>query len=180
MNHWLDECRWLYNYFLEEHIDTFKSYGLVFNFKAQENAIPNAKKDRPTLANVCDQVLQDVVKRVDQSFKDFFRRVEEAKEGEPEFPRFRAKNEYNSLIFPRSEFRFINCKKLRLSKIGDIKIVLRKPFEGIIKTCTIKRSHIDKWYVSFTCKCEPDPLPKIDTKIIDMTYESPIDTTGVC
>ena len=178
MNRWLKECRWLYNCFLEKYIDTFETYGLVF--KAQENAISDAKKERPTLTNVCDSVLQDVVKRVNQSFQDFVRRSDEAKEEKPEFPRLRGKNEYNSLTFPRSKFRFINSKKLHIAKIGNIKINLHRPFEGNIKTCTIKRSYTDKWYVSFTCKCEPIPLPKIDTRIIDMTYESPIDVIGAC
>ena len=155
MNHWIKECRWLYNHFLEERINAYKDLGVRVNFNDQSIALPDLKKERPTLSNVCDSVLQDVVKRVDISFKNFFRRVKEAKEEKPELPRLRSKNEYNSLTFPGSKFRFINNKKLHIIKIGNIKINLHRPFKGIIKTCTIKRSHTDKWYISFTCKCKP-------------------------
>jgi putative transposase len=159
MNHWLDECRWLYNHFLEERITTYEDLGVSISFNGQAIALPDLKRERHTLDDVHSQVLVDVAKRVDRSFKNFYRRVREAKE-KPGFPRFQGKGRYNSFTFPQLGFKLINDKKLHLSKIGDIKIVLHMPIEGNIKTCTIKRSTTDKWYVSFVCECESIPLPK--------------------
>jgi putative transposase len=159
MNHWLDECRWLYNHFLEERINTYKDIGVSISFNGQVIALPDLKRERHTLTDVYSQVLQDVAKRVDISFKHFFRRVKEAKE-KPGFPRFQGKSRYNSFTFTQRGFKLTNDKKLHLSKIGDIKIVLHMPIEGNIKTCTIKRSTTDKWYVSFIYECDkPIPLP---------------------
>jgi putative transposase len=157
MNYWLDECRWLYNHFLEERINAYKDFEMSIGYNGQGIALPDIKRERPTITKVFGQVLQDVAKRVDRSFKNFYRRVKEAKE-KPGFPRFQGKGRYNSFTFPQHGFKLINDKKLRLSKIGDIKIVLHMPIEGNIKTCTIKRSATNKWYVSFTCKCESIPL----------------------
>jgi len=104
---------------------------------------------------VYGQVLQDVLKRVDRSFKNFFNGFG--------YPRFQARNRYNSFTYPQSGFS-IKDGKLNLSKIGAIKIILHRPIEGIIKTCTIKKD-IDQWYVSFSCEIE-EPIPvEVKTKI---------------
>jgi len=159
MNHWLDECRWLYNHFLDERIKTYKESGISLKFNNQALSLSNLKKERHTLADIYSQVLIDVAKRVDKAFKNFFRRIKKTKE-KPGFPQFQSKDSYNSFTFPQHGFKIIENKKLYLSKIGDIKIVLHRPIEGIIKTCTIKRSYTNKWYVSFVCKCESIPLQK--------------------
>ncbi|MFZ3385379.1 MAG: transposase, partial [Candidatus Methanoperedens sp.] len=62
---------------------------------------------------VFSQVLQDVIKRVDRSFKNFFRGFG--------YPRFQGRNRYNSFMYPQSGFS-IKDGKLNLSKIGAIKI----------------------------------------------------------
>jgi putative transposase len=159
MNYWLNECRWLYNHFLEERINIYKKFGKSINVNSQINALPSLKLKRYTLDDVYGQVLIEVAKRVDQSFQNFISRVK-AKEN-PGFPRFHGENRYSSFTFTQRGFKFTDDKKLRLSKIGYIKIVLHMPIEGNIKTCTIKRSTTDKWYVLFTCECnKPIPLPK--------------------
>jgi len=140
MNQWLEECRWRFNHFL-----------------AEATSLPALKEQRPSLANVHSQVLQNVAVRIDLAFKAFFRRV---KAGEkPGYPRFRGKGRYDSFTFPQSGF-ILDGNILRLSKIGNVKVVLHRPVEGQIKTCTIKRSSTGKWYVMFSCEWEPVPLPE--------------------
>jgi putative transposase len=53
--------------------------------------------------------------------------------------------------------------KLILSKIGTFKIVLHRPIEGKIKTCTIKKD-IDQWYVSFACEIDNSIPVEVKTK----------------
>jgi putative transposase len=52
----------------------------------------------------------------------------------------------------------LNDRTLRLSKIGDVKVVLHRPVKGDIKTVTIRRS-AGKWYACFACEVEAKPLP---------------------
>jgi len=52
----------------------------------------------------------------------------------------------------------LNDRMLRLSKVGDVKVVRHRPIRGDIKTATIQRS-VGKWYVCFSCEVEPEPLP---------------------
>jgi len=157
MNQWLEECRWLFNHFLAERKEAWGKEQRSINYHSQATSLPALKEQRPSLANVHSQVLQNVAVRIDLAFKAFFRRV---KAGEkPGYPRFRGKGRYDSFTFPQSGFT-LDGNILRLSKIGNVKVVLHRPVEGRIKTCTIKRSSTGKWYVMFSCEWEPTPLPE--------------------
>lgn len=50
-------------------------------------------------------------------------------------------------------------RRLVVSKVGQIKVVLHRPLEGTPKTATIRRTATGKWFVSFSCEWEPTPLP---------------------
>lgn len=98
------------------------------------------------------QVLQDVVSRVDKTYKRFFNGAG--------YPRFQGKNRYNSFTYtqyPKHGFE-IEDNKLKLSKIGLIKIKQHREIEGKIKTCTIKRD-ADHWYVSFSVEIDKEIIP---------------------
>jgi putative transposase len=84
--------------------------------------------------------------RVDLALQAFFRRVRNGEE--PGFPRFKGKGWYDSLTYFETGFK-LEGNNLWLSKIGDIKVWLHRPLEGIIKRLTIRRSSTKKWYVSF-------------------------------
>jgi putative transposase len=50
-------------------------------------------------------------------------------------------------------------KRLVVSKVGHIKVLLHRPLEGTPKTATIRRMATGKWFVSFAGEWEPTPLP---------------------
>src|SRR5262249_20095020 len=63
----------------------------------------------------------------------------------------------------------IDGDKLRLSKIGHIKINLHREIEGKIKTLTITRTATGKWYACFSVEAESKPLPESNSAVgIDM------------
>ncbi len=108
-----------------------------------------AKNKTEYQKQVYAQVLQDVISRVDKSFKRFF--------GGAGYPRFQGRNRYNSFTYPQyPQHGFkIESNKLKLSKIGLIKIKQHREIEGKIKTCTIKRD-VDHWYVSFSVEIDKE------------------------
>lgn len=169
MSQWLSECRWLYNYFLEERKNSYEKERKSLNYYSQAVSIVKLKQKRPNLNSVYSQVLQNVAVRVDLTFKAFFRRVK-AKE-KPGYPRFKGFDRYDSFTFPQTGFKVID-DRVKLSKIGSVRIKLHRPIEGIIKTCTIRRQ-ANKWYACFSCECEPNPLPISDKAVgIDVGLES--------
>jgi putative transposase len=82
---------------------------------------------------------------------------------EPGYPRFKGKGQYKSITYPQLGFS-IGESSVSLSKIGTLKAVLHRPTEGTVKTCTVKREG-DKWYVTFSCEVEADPLPPSDEPV---------------
>jgi putative transposase len=155
-------CRELYNAALEQRRVAWKRQRVSINYSQQAAELPGIKEDMPELKTVYSQVLQDVLRRIDKSFKNFFRRLEQ-RDGKAGYPRFKSKNRYHSFTYPQYGR---GCKLLpgrgkkgllRLSGIGDIKIRLHRPLpEGTIKTVAIKRE-VDQWYACFTVEMlEPE------------------------
>jgi putative transposase len=161
----VEECRWLWNTLLAERKQVWEERGETVHYYDQKAELPGLKAhDRPTLNKVHSQVLQDVVLRLKKAFDAFFRRLKAgAKAGEePGYPRFRGRGRYDSLTFPQVP---VGCaldageRRLVVSKVGRIKVLLHRPLEGAPKTATIRRTATGKWFVSFACEWEPTPLP---------------------
>jgi len=150
---WLVVLCELYNAALQERRDAYRISHQSIGLKEQSAQLPEIKKERPDLARIYSQVVQESLKRVDLAFKNFFRRVSEKAE-KAGFPRFRSRSRYDSFTYPQSGFS-LKGNKLHLSKIGKVKVHLSRPIEGRIKTCTIKRE-ADGWYAVFAVEKERD------------------------
>ncbi len=164
LNRQLEDCRILYNHFLNQRKWAYRYYRVSLSYFDQANDLPGLKESCPEFSVIYSQVLQNVATRVDLAFKAFFRRV---KNGEkPGYPRFKGKGQYASMTFPQwNSGCDLTGNGLRLSKVGTLHIVLHRPIEGKIKTCTILKSPTGKWWVMFSCDNVPEmilpsnPLP---------------------
>lgn len=162
----LDECRWLYNELLEQRKLAYEELGVSLSKRQQQDLLPLLKEERSSLTLVHSQVLQNVNDRLDKAFQAFFRRCKAGEQ--PGFPRFRGMHRYNSFCYPQSGFAAVG-KELKLSKIGNIRIKMHRPIEGIIKTCTIRRTASGDWDVSFSCEVKIEPqTPKEESVGIDV------------
>jgi putative transposase len=165
----LSLCRELYNAALQERRDAWELNRVSINYFDQQNQLPEIKAIRDDLNSVHSQVLQDVLKRLDKTFKAFFERVKRKEKAG--FPRFKSQNRFDSFCFPQSGFSLTD-KKLTLSKIGKIKIKTSQKVIGKVKTCIIKRE-IDKWFIVFSVETVVAPLPKTNKQIgVDAGIES--------
>lgn len=149
-------CCELYNAALQERRDAWRIRRTSLNYHAQAIQLPEIKTIRPELGAVHSQVLQEVLQRLEKAFAAFFRRLSHGEK--PGLPRFRARSRYHSITYPQSGFG-IEHGKLRLSKIGQLKIKLHRPMKGKVKRLTITRSSTGKWYACFTVECAAEPLP---------------------
>lgn len=149
-------CRDLYNCALQERRDAYKLNRISLNYYDQAKQLPEIKQTNPEYKEIHSQVLQDVLKRLDKSFQNFFRRVKAGvKAG---FPRFKGKNFFDSFCYTQSGFS-LSGNRLTLSKIGKVKIKLSRNVIGKVKQCRIKKE-INNWFVIFTVETAIEPLPK--------------------
>jgi putative transposase len=167
----LEICRWVYNDTLALRKKAWEQEQRSISLYESNTILTQWKKDRPDLKQVHSQVLQNVQMRVDLAFKAFFQRVK-AGDKEPGFPRFKGKGRYDCITYKQSGFK-LNGERLRLSKIGDVRVVLHRPVEGTIKTLTIRRSSTGKWYACFSVEYDPSPAPQKETTVgVDVGLES--------
>jgi putative transposase len=137
MNRTLSTCRHLYNEALAERkrqaelnrlkreFDLFP-WGKPEWINKYDQMLDLTKFKTDIQKEVFSQVLQDVIKRVDKGFKNFFNGFG--------YPRFKGRNRYNSFTYPQSGF-VLEDGKLNLSKIGAIKIILHREIRGKVKRC---------------------------------------------
>jgi len=161
----LDACRYVYNKTLETRKNGWEERKESISFYDTNKLLTDWKKDKPDLTNAYSQCLTDAQMRVELAFKGFFRRI---RKGEtPGYPRFKGKDGYDSIAYSQSGYKIID-NRLKLSKIGSVRIKQHREIEGVIKTVNIRRSG-EKWYANFSCEIEPNILPKVDAVVgIDM------------
>jgi putative transposase len=119
----------------------------------QAEQLKEIKQLREEYKDIHSQVQQDVLKRLDKAFDAFFRRLKQG--ATPGYPRFKSGERYHSFTYPQDGYEIIG-NRLRLSKIGHIKIKRHREIRGKIKTCTIKREG-DQWFAIFAAEYELDP-----------------------
>ncbi len=162
---WLETCRRIYNTALAQRKEAWEKEKRSVTRTEQQVWLKEAKKDNDYFKEVHSQVAQEVLFRVERAFAGFFRRV---KNGDtPGYPRYKGKGRYKSLTF--TQFgdglgaSFQN-NKLKLSKIGLVKIKLHRDIPGTVKTVTIKHEASGKWYAILAAETElkqPETHPGI-------------------
>jgi len=140
-------CHQLYNSALEQRIRAYNQSKKSLGWYDQVYELPAFKEQFPEFKQVYAWSLVDVLHRVDRAFQNFFIRLKK-RNGKAGFPRFKSVNRYDSFTYSTGTVKIEN-KRVKLPKIGCVKIRLTRDIEGIIKTCTVKRE-LDRWYVCFS------------------------------
>ena len=153
----LELCRLAYNRLLDYCKQQYKEKGKPPSQFDLNNLLLTLKQLRPEFSRIHSQVLQNIAKRIKDSYTNFYaRRRAGLKAG---LPRFKKYGRYKSFTYPQSGFK-VEEGRLQLSKVGNIKIRLHREIQGQIKTLTVKRMPSGKWYACFSCKVETQPGEK--------------------
>lgn len=94
------------------------------------------------------QAIQDVVERIDRSYKAFFDHVKQKKGGRKSPPHFRKRKDYKSFTLKQTGYVidgntiYIMGRRYKFFKSRDI--------EGNIKTVTVKKMPTGEWYLCIT------------------------------
>lgn len=161
----LEVCRILYNSCLVDRKNHYESTGKGLSRIRQQEILTSDKKRVLLLKGIHSQVLQDVLFRVERAYQGFFRRLSE-KQSKTGYPRFKPEGRYDSITYPQEPGFRIEEGKLKLSKIGHLKIKMHRDIVGHVKTCTIRKDG-NHWYSCFSVEYEPEkrPVPTRSTGI---------------
>ncbi len=140
------------------------------NYNQQSAALTIAKTKLPHLKLVNAQCLQQVLKRLDRAWVDFFRMPSRG------FPKFRNANRYRSFIFPKPNTICLDAGSVKLPSIGWIKIRQSRPYpKGFIpKQLQVVRKASGYYLMIYFESSEtvPDALPGKKSIGLDAGIES--------
>ena len=100
------------------------------------------------------------LRRLNESFEGFFRRV---KRGEKAgYPRFKGKARFDSVLWPKDGDGarwLLDQRRVYLQGIGQVKVTVHRPVLGRVKTIQVKREG-RRWVLVLSCDDVPaSPLP---------------------
>jgi putative transposase len=154
----LESQRQLYNAALEERIDAYRKAHVTRTYFDQTKALTQWRHEDPEASALPVALQRATLKRLDEAYKGFFRRVKSG--SKPGFPRFRGKGWFDSFGF--QEFRGIsmNAGKLRFKGMPRaLRIHLHRPMPAVVKSCVLRRD-VNGWTVGLAAEMPTPPLRK--------------------
>lgn len=135
------------------------------------------KQGHPYYTKLTAQSSNQTIKKLDDSFQAFFRRVKSG--DKPGFPRYKGRDHYDTF----GTGNYLNTtrlvgNRLRVKYIGDLKVKLHREIQGIIKTVSLTRE-AGKWYALFSCDLgEVGVVPSTNPPVgVDVGLESFLTTS---
>jgi len=122
------------------------------------------KREHPEYADLDAQSMQDVLVKLDGSYKSFFQLIKKDPLSRPP----KEKHIHPVLVYRQSGWA-VNGDKLSIRNIGDIKMRVHRPIEGKIKTVTIRLKN-RKWYVCFSCELPDIKVPEKTGKEVTIRF----------
>lgn len=117
------------------------------------------KKEFPWLREVDSLALANAQLNLQTAYKNFF-------QSGFGFPKFKKKNHGQSY---KTNFKkgvvVLLDGKIKLPKVGWVKLKMHRQTKGIIKSATISMTPAGKYFVSILCETEITPLPKTNSSV---------------
>lgn len=164
-----DFCR-LYNAGLEQRIAAWQRRRVSVTYKMQADELKAVRCAEPNMARWSFSAEQQVLRKLDKTFKAFFSRV---KRGGAGFPRFRARDRYHA-----ADFRVGDGLTLRKSgKLGfvgvpgEIKVRWHRELPSKPKSAILTRQ-AGKWYIILHVEVAPVERASPDSVGIDVGLTS--------
>jgi putative transposase len=154
----LESQRQLYNAALEERIDAYRKAHVTRTYFDQTKALTEWRQDDPDASALPVALQRGTLKRLNEAYKAFFRRVKRG--GKPGFPRFRGQGWFDSFGFRSFCGISMQAGRLRFKGVpGALRVHLHRPMpaEAVIRNCIFKRD-VKGWIVGFAAELPTPPL----------------------
>ena len=155
INRTLGCARFVYNHFLAVRRDEWKANHNPLTYVKTAKLLTNLKKREETswLSEADNSALQQSLRDLNYAYENFFKK-------RAGYPRFKSKHSHNQ-TYRTSNTR--NCirivdKKIKLPKIGFVKIKQSRTFEGRILNATVSHTASGKYFVSLCVEMDKEKL----------------------
>ena len=154
--------RFIWNQMLADRIAHYEETGTSL-----KNTPAQYKKNFPWLKEVDSLALANVQLNLNKAFKSFF----QLGFG---FPKFKSKKAAQSYKTNNQNGTVALLDgKIKLPKIGWVKVKAHRQPKGLIKSATISKTATGKYFISILCEEEILPLPKTNSNLgIDLGLEN--------
>ena len=154
--------RFIWNQMLADRIAHYEETG-----ESLRNTPAQYKSQFPWLREVDSFALCNVQLNLNKGYKSFF----QSKFG---FPNFKSKKSAQSYKTNNNKGAIALLDgKVKLPKVGWVKLKLHRQPKGVIKSATISKTATGKYFISILCEEEILPLPKTDSNLgIDLGLEN--------
>lgn len=144
------------------HRHYYRAFGKHLSANRLMKHITKVKKTlHPEWQALGSQAIQDVVERIDRSYSAFFNHIKQKRHGRKSPPHFCKRERYKSFTLKQAGYAFhegSNCVTIMGRKYKYFK---SRSIEGSIKTLTVKRNTLGKFYLIVVTKQEcNDVLPR--------------------
>ena len=100
------------------------------------------------------QTTQEILQRLDTSYQRFFKHLAKRP------PKFRKARDFTSILFKQGGYS-LDGNVLTINSIGKrFKFSLSRPYDGKVKTLTVKRSHIGEFFIIMVLDQSPQSIGK--------------------
>ena len=156
LGRWNDALRFLWNLALEQRLMGLarprdeRIFPTAFD---QQKELTELRAELPWLADVPRNICGQLLVELDQAWQRCFAKLVQA-------PRWKRKGcDAIGCCEPHPKVWRLDGNNIRFPKLGMLRTVMHRPFEGKPKTCTLKRDG-NQWFVSIACEVEIDPSPR--------------------
>lgn len=144
----------IWNYCIAMHRHYYKAFGKHLSANKLKKHITKVKKTlHSEWQALGSQAIQDVVERVDRSYKAFFAHVKQKRHGRKSPPHFCKRERYKSFTLKQAGYAFHFDNKVTIMG-HEYKYCKSRPIEGNIKTLTVKRNALGEFYLIVVTKQE--------------------------
>ena len=156
----LDVTRQLYNALLDERRYAWTARRIVVTTQQQYKEITELRAEDQRIRAVYRECQDAVLHRLDLAFAAFFRRI---RSGEtPGYPRFKPASRWKQLEFPHGNraLKLLgeNQDRLTVPGVGTMRVRKGRPVPPFGRAFVVVKN--GRWYATFECAREPQPLPK--------------------
>lgn len=149
-------ARFIYNKMLSDKINHYKETKQML-----KNTPAQYKEEFTFLKEVDSLALANAQQNLNKAYKNFFR------DKSVGFPKFKSKHKSKASYTTNNQGGNIRVEdgKIKLPKIGFVKLRQHRTFDGNIKSCTISMNKSGKYFISILVESTDDTFQSVERKI---------------